>query len=85
METEHSWTGAIEFVHAGVKSRAVDYTDISGASGEYKARKDTAEADVTRLLTAGGMGARQWLEFFTGRSKKSDLADAFLMAMRLGI
>jgi hypothetical protein len=82
LETEHSWTGAIEFVHAGVKSRAVDYTDISGASGEYKARKDTAELDVSGLLAKGGEGAAGWAEFFAGRTKKSDLADAFLMAYR---
>jgi hypothetical protein len=82
LETEHSWTGTIEFVHAGVKSRAVDYTDIIGASGEYKARKDTAELDVSALLAKGGEGARRWAEFFAGRSKKSDLADAFLMAYR---
>jgi len=83
LETEHAWSGGIEFVHAGVKSRGVDYTDISGASGEYKARKDGAEADVTALLAKGGEGAARWAEFFAGRSKKSDLADAFLMAHRL--
>ena len=76
------WTGAIEFVHAGVKSRTVDYTDISGASGEYKARKDTAELDVSGLLAKGGEGAAGWAEYFAGRTKKSDLADAFLMAYR---
>jgi len=82
LETEHMWTGAIEFVHAGVKSRTVDYTDISGASGEYKARKDTAELDVSGLLAKGGEGAAGWAEYFAGRTKKSDLADAFLMAYR---
>ena len=81
LETEHSWKGRIEFVHAGVKSRSVDYTDISGAAGAYKARKDTAEADVAKLLR-GGSGS-EWATFFAGRSKKSDLADAFLMAFRV--
>ena len=85
LETEYFWTGNIDFVHAGVKSRAVDYTDISGASGEYKARKDGAEADVTAILAKGGAKASMWAKFFAGRTKKSDLADAFLMAMRLGI
>jgi len=82
LETEYFWTGNIDFVHAGVKSRAVDYTDISGASGEYKARKDGAEADVTAILAAGGAKASVWAKYFAGRTKKSDLADAFLMAYR---
>jgi len=82
LETEYFWTGNIDFVHAGVKSRAVDYTDISGASGEYKARKDGAEADVTAILAAGGEKASVWAKYFAGRTKKSDLADAFLMAYR---
>ena len=82
LETEYFWTGNIDFVHAGVKSRAVDYTDISGASGEYKARKDGAEADVTAILAAGGAEVARWATFFAGRTKKSDLADAFLMAYR---
>ena len=83
LETEHSWTGSIEFVHAGVKSRGV--VDISGATAgaKYKARKDGAEADVTDLLAKGGEGAASWATFFAGRTKKSDLADAFLMAYRL--
>jgi hypothetical protein len=85
LETEHIWTGGIEFVHAGVKSRGV--VDISGATAasKYKARKDGAETDVAELLAKGGVGAASWATFFAGRSKKSDLADAFLMAMRLGI
>jgi len=82
LETEYFWTGNIDFVHAGVKSRAVDYTDISGASGEYKARKDGAEVDVAALLAAGGEKASVWAKYFAGRTKKSDLADAFLMAYR---
>jgi len=82
LETEHIWTGGIEFVHAGVKSRGV--VDISGATAasKYKARKDGAEADVAELLAKGGVGAASWATFFAGRSKKSDLADAFLMAYR---
>jgi hypothetical protein len=82
LETEYFWTGNIDFVHAGVKSRSV--TDISGATAgaAYKARKDGAEADVTALLEKGGAGVAQWAKFFAGRTKKSDLADAFLMAYR---
>jgi hypothetical protein len=82
LETEYFWTGNIDFVHAGVKSRGV--TDISGASAgaAYKARKDGAEADVTALLAANGAKASVWAKYFAGRTKKSDLADAFLMAYR---
>lgn len=79
LETEHSWTGRVDFVHAGVKSKKVVTTDISGASGKYKARKDAAETEVATHLVALGEG---WSEFFAGRTKKSDLADAFLMAYR---
>ena len=48
----------------------------------YKARKKTAEAETLRILDTGGSDADVWKRFFTSRSKKSDLADAFLMAMR---
>jgi hypothetical protein len=82
LETEYFWTGNIDFVHAGVKSRGV--TDISGATAgaAYKARKDGAEADVTALLAANGAKTSVWAKYFAGRTKKSDLADAFLMAYR---
>lgn len=80
LETEHGWTGTIDFVHAGVKSKKVATTDISGAAGKYKARKDAAEVDVAYQL--GLIGDASWITFFEGRTKKSDLADAFLMAFR---
>jgi hypothetical protein len=82
LESEYFWTGNIDFVHAGVKSRGV--VDISGATAgaAYKARKDGAEADVTALLAANGAKASVWAKYFAGRTKKSDLADAFLMAYR---
>lgn len=92
LEHEHNWKGTIEFVHAGVKTRgkpeAVVDEDLSGntlsAEGAaYRARKKSAETDVIDILTAVGNGAAaEWLAFFTSRSKKSDLADAFLMAHR---
>jgi Mitochondrial resolvase Ydc2 / RNA splicing MRS1 len=93
LEREHGWGGEIVFVHAGVKTRDVGDTEmISDAEGvtegatttaegrEYRARKKTAEAETLRLLEEGGKDV--WKRFFTSRSKKSDLADAFLMAMR---
>jgi hypothetical protein len=86
LEKEHGWSGRIEFVHAGVKTRdSVKTTDLSGAVTDakaYKARKNAAENEVTSILTKAGADGARWLNFFSGRSKKSDLADAFLMAMR---
>ena len=57
--------------------------DISGskASAEavaYKARKRTAEEAAADILK----GDDTWLAYFVGKTKKSDLADAFLMAHR---
>jgi hypothetical protein len=82
---EYDWSGRIEFVHAGTKSKkaagavAVDVSGVS-ESEAYRNRKKTAETDVIELLTKAGHTA--WLAFFNGRTKKSDLADAFLMAHR---
>lgn len=89
LETAHAWTGAIEFVHAGTKSKGVvaEVVDLSGASASevtaaegaaYRNRKKSAEADVTALLA----GNAEWLRFFVTKAKKSDLADAFLMSHR---
>jgi len=89
LETEHAWTGSIEFVHAGTKSKDVvkETVDLSGATATertaaegvaYRNRKKSAETDVAGLLT----GNTEWLRFFTTKAKKSDLADAFLMASR---
>ena len=105
LEREHGWSGRIEFVHAGVKSRGAatattatttaatapaTTVDLSGstaplantivAGAEYRARKKTAETDVLDLLRKAGH--TRWLTFFEGRTKKSDLADALLMAVR---
>ena len=86
LRREHNWTGRIEFVHAGTKSKhAIPATPIATAestneSAAYRERKKTAESDVTDILTKAGMTS--WLTFFEGRSKKSDLADAMLMALR---
>jgi hypothetical protein len=96
---EHRWTGRIEFVHAGVKTRGAKATtaptvgavDLSGAAlvaataedgKAYRERKSAAEAETVRQLTERGAAAASWLSYFQGKSKKSDLADAFLMALR---
>jgi hypothetical protein len=95
LETEHNWKGSIEFVHAGTKSRGATVTDLSGAvatdlitsttdlsgaAAAYKKRKKTAEDDVRVILEH--LGNPEWSDFFRTRTKKSDLADAFLMAYR---
>jgi hypothetical protein len=95
LEREYGWTGAIEFVHAGVKTKEAEgrtpaataaatapLNTTAEESAAYRARKKTAETEVIDILTKGGEPVANWLAFFNGRSKKSDLADAFLMAMR---
>jgi hypothetical protein len=85
LEREHGWAGRIEFVHAGTKSRSAAPLPTTVPSAQetdgaaYRARKKTAESDVLEHLTKSGSS---WLPFFQGRTKKSDLADAFLMALR---
>ena len=77
LEREHAWTGSIEFVHAGRKVTV----DADLPEGEaYRARKKAAETEVMERLTVSGSS---WLPFFQSRTKKNDLADAFLMALRL--
>ena len=48
----------------------------------YRDRKFAAETETGRRLTERGESAATWLTYFQGKSKKSDLADAFLMAHR---
>ncbi len=88
---DYDWKGSIEFVHAGVKTRGVAAATTAPEINElkdseaYRKRKQTAESEVERLLTERGSpstSADTWLTFFKGRTKKSDLADAFLMAWR---
>jgi hypothetical protein len=66
----------------------VKAVDLSGAAAvaedgkAYRARKASAEADTIKYLTERGVPCTRWLTYFEGKSKKSDLADAFLMALR---
>lgn len=84
LKREFNWSGKIEFVHAGVKSKNVSKTDLSGSklsdSDAYKARKNDAIDDTLKILT--DKKHDKWLLFFNSNKKKSDLADAFLMANR---
>ena len=97
LEKEFGWTGSIEFVHAGTKSKdvvlpvtnslvdastdSVAVATVATEGAAYRNRKKTAESDVLAHLVANPEAA-EWLRFFKERTKKSDLADAFLMAHR---
>ena len=61
---------------------AVDNPDTVDDGKAYRARKKTAETETIAALEARGSAVAHWLAFFQSRSKKSDLADAFLMALR---
>lgn len=93
LSREHRWNGRIEFVHAGTKTRSAisaKVIDLSGATNEittadgkaYRARKASAETETVKQLTSRGPACVKWLTYFDDKSKKSDLADAFLMALR---
>ena len=86
LERDYGWTGTIELVHAGTKSKDVvapvgtaELTATQAEGQAYRARKKTAEADVLGHLTRVGS---PWLVFFQAQTKQSDLADACLMALR---
>jgi hypothetical protein len=51
-------------------------SEATGDAG-YKTRKDASEAKVQQLLSGQKMEAGNWLAYFKGHTKKSDLADAF--------
>ena len=76
LRKEYDWKGSIVFVHASKKTEEAQ-AEVDAAGGNYKARKDTAERLVLEKLKAG-----PWLDFFQGKKKRSDLADAFLMCLR---
>lgn len=85
LRVEHGWGGAIEFVHAGTKSKKHDLKEVVptvpavNQGTAYRARKRNAEDDALDVLKTS---ESSWLSFFQSRSKKSDLADALLMALR---
>ena len=93
---KEGWKGEIVFVHAGTKTKGAEETEmiedpildqedvgtatVATEGKAYRARKKTAESETIAALEAAK--ATEWLTMFQGRSKKSDLADAFLMALR---
>jgi hypothetical protein len=73
---EKGWTGSVTFVHAAKKTEE-EKDAVVAAGDNYKARKDMAEKLVLKKLTDG-----VWRDFFLSKSKRSDLADCFLMCLR---
>lgn len=80
LRKELGWKGKVVFVHASKKTEEAQEA-VDEAGGNYKARKDTAELLVQDKLK--DVVHKKWLDFFNSKKKKSDLADAFLMCMRL--
>jgi hypothetical protein len=80
LRKEYNWAGKIVFVHASKKTEDAQ-TTVDAAGGNYKARKDTAELLVTQKLV--DLKHEVWINFFNSKKKRSDLADAFLMCLRL--
>ena len=66
----------LKLVHAGKK-----VTGKATGDAGYKSRKDASEGAVEGQLSGATVAdAAQWLTHFRAQAKKSDLADAFLMA-----
>ena len=80
LQKEHGWTGRVVFVHASKKTEEAQIA-VDEAGGNYKARKDTAEILVSKKLA--GLEHKTWIDFFNSKKKRSDLADALLMCLRL--
>jgi hypothetical protein len=79
LRTEYGWTGTIEFVNAGVKTRG---TAAGTGKDAKRSRKLAAIAKVIETLgKANGVGVAEKLAWFLGQAKQDDLADAFLMCL----
>lgn len=77
LRTEYGWTGTIEFVNAGVKTRGCK--DAGTGKDAKRSRKLAAIAKVTETL--GKAIQTERLSWFSGQAKQDDLADAFLMCL----
>jgi len=82
LRAEYAWTGRVAFVHAGVKSRGATVAADATEGEAYTARKKDAVESTLEVLGKQGELGTPWVTFLESRSKKSDLADAFLMASR---
>lgn len=73
LRCEKNWKGKIAFVHASKKTE-----EDKDAVDSYKGRKDAAEKLVLDKIKDD-----KWRNYFLSKQKRSDLADAFLMSLRL--
>ena len=79
LRAEHGWTGSIEFVNAGVKTRGCE---TAGTGKDAKrSRKLAAIAKVAATLGSAGPAAAAKLAWWSAQAKQDDLADAFLMCL----
>jgi hypothetical protein len=78
LRTEKGWTGTMEFVNAGVKTRG---TAAGVGKDAKRSRKLAAIAKVVEILTKSGTIGASFLTWWQAQSKQDDLADAFLMCL----
>jgi hypothetical protein len=77
LRKEHGWTGSIEFVNAGVKTRG---TDAGVGKDAKRSRKLAGITKVTEVLSLVASAAEK-LAWWKAQAKQDDLADAFLMCL----
>jgi hypothetical protein len=77
LRKEYGWTGTMEFVNAGVKTRG---TGAGVGKDAKRSRKLAGIAKVIEVLSAVPAAASQ-LAWWRAQAKQDDLADAFLMCL----
>jgi hypothetical protein len=76
LRREYSWSGAMEFVNAAVKTRGAA---VAAGKENKRMRKLAGIARVTDVLVKAGVDAQ--LAWWKGQAKQDDLADALLMCL----
>lgn len=77
LRTEYEWTGTIEFVNAGVKTRSCK--EAGTGKDAKRSRKLAGIARTKELLEKYTLAEK--LSWWMGQSKQDDLADALLMCV----
>lgn len=78
LRKEYGWTGTMEFVNAGVKTRG---TGAGTGKDAKRSRKLAGIAKVVEVLSAAGEAVASQLAWWKTQAKQDDLADAFLMCL----
>jgi hypothetical protein len=78
LRTEHGWTGLMEFVNAGVKTRGLKEAGVG--KDAKRSRKLAGITRVTDALAKVAACSGQ-LAWWSAQAKQDDLADALLMCM----